>query len=200
MILQHLCKLRCNLLCCFKFNQWLRNFTRMGACCCSEFDGEYYEAAGNLRNHILVDVQVVRFLKGTIFGRKIWFTSGFHFADLTRKLVFPSLPNFDFYMLDHQEFPTVCTRLFPGCSCHVGSTHESRRNCHRTRVLMKELLQWNTFLVWHLEGAALRTGNLDVSSDHGGGWCGLVVVGPGWFFEMTYMIIYDHISFIWLID
>ena len=130
---------------------------------------------------ILVDVQVVRFLKETIFinflahvRRKIWFTSGFHCADMARKLVFPS--KLLFYIPDHQEFPTFCTRFLRGCWCHVGSTDESRRTFHRTRVLMKELLQWSTCPVWHLEGTALGTGNLDVSSDHcGGGWRWLVL-------------------------
>ena len=105
--------------------------------------------------------------KKTIFGRKIWFTSGFHCADIARKLVFPS--KLLFYMPDHQEFPAFCTRFFRGCSCHVGSADESRRTFHRTRVPMKEL-RGRTSPVWHWEGAALGTGNLDMSSDHGGGW------------------------------
>ena len=106
MILQHLCKLRCNLLCCFKFNQWRRNFAKMGACCCSgsEFDGESHEAARNLRRHyrwcsMMFKISTMfrlnlRFLKETIFRHKIWFTSGFHCADIARKLVFPNFQHF----------------------------------------------------------------------------------------------------------
>ena len=147
MILQHLCKLRCDLLCCFKlFYQWL-DFSPKWELAVASLMGnpmrrrETYET-------ILVDVQVVRFLKGTIFRRQIWFTPGFHCADITRKLVFPS--KLLFYMPDHQEFPTFWTR-FRGCSCH-GSTDsdESRRTSHRTRVPTKELLGWTNLPVWHL--------------------------------------------------
>ena len=157
---------------------------KMGACC-SEF-GESHEAAGNLRNHSRwrSGCQVPERNNFLAHVRhKTWFTSGFHCADIARKLMFPS--KLLFYMPDHQEFPTFWTRFLRGCWCH-GSTDESRRTSHRTRVLMKELLGWINLPVWHLEGAALRTGNLDVSWDHGGGGCGLVVVGLGWFIEMTY--------------
>ena len=89
MILQHLCKLRCDLLCCFKlFYQWL-DFSPKWELAVASLMGnpmrrrETYET-------ILVDVQVVGFVKETIFRRQIWFTPGFHCADITRKLVFSS--------------------------------------------------------------------------------------------------------------
>ena len=164
---------------CFAVQRFKSNLSAMGTCSCSEF-GEIYEAAGNLWNHsrwcsmmfykfyISTMFRLWDLWKKTIFGRKMWFTSGFHCADIAGKLVFPS--KLLFYMPDHQEFPAFCTRFFRGCSCHVGSTDESRRTfLHPTRVPMKEL-RGRTSPVWHWEGAALGTGNLDMSSDHGGGW------------------------------
>ena len=94
-----------DLLWCFNFNQWLWSLVKMGACC-SEFDGESYEAAGNLRNHsrwcsMMFDISKMFRLSDSwkkqdetrylsILRSKIWFTSGFHGADFARKLVFPS--------------------------------------------------------------------------------------------------------------
>ena len=93
----------------------------MGTCSCTEFH-ESHEAAGNLCNHS-------RWCSGCQIPErnnlsiKIGLTSGFHCTDIG-KLVFPS--KLLFYMPDHQEIPTFCTR-FRGNSCHVGSTDESRR-------------------------------------------------------------------------
>ena len=174
MILQHLCKLRCDLLCCFKlFYQWL-DFSPKWELAVASLMGnpmrrrETYET-------ILVDVQVVRFVKETIFRRQIWFTPGFHCADITRKLVFSS--NFVLHARS-PEFPAFWTRFLRGYWCHVGSADESRRTFHRTRVPTKELLGWTNFPVWHLEGAALCcTENMDASSDHGGGGWWLALAG-----------------------
>ena len=63
------------------------------------------------------NVWVVRLMNETIFKRKIWVASGFHCADTATKLVFPS--KLLFYMPNHQEFPTFCTRFLRGCSCWI---------------------------------------------------------------------------------
>ena len=65
-------------------------------------------------------------------------------------------------MPDQQEFPTFCTRFLRGCWCHLGSTDESRRTFHLTRVPMKELLRWKTFPpmdggVFHRRSSFIRT-------------------------------------------
>ena len=116
------------------------------------------------------NVWVVRLMNETIFKRKIWVASGFHCADTATKLVFPS--KLLFYMPNHQEFPTFCTRFLRTCSCWIHRW--SRRMCHRTRTAMAEL-RWSTLLVWHLEGAALGTGNLDHQTVVAGGWWWLVL-------------------------
>ena len=195
MILQHLCKLRCNLLCCFKFNQWLRNFTRMGACCCSEFDGESYEAAGNLRNHS-------RWRSGCQIPERnnLWAQNLIHiripFCWFNEEIGVP-FPSKLWFL--HARSPGISNSLHQifswllmSCWVHTWIQEElsSDESSDEGTPPVKHL---PGVTLRDLEGAALRTGNLDVSSDHGGGWCGLVVVGPGWFFEMTYMILYDHI-------
>ena len=103
----------------FKFSQWRRNFAKMGACCCSEsmrvpsnslqqqapiFAEKCYEAAGNLRNHSRW-CSGCQITERNNLSIKIGLTSGFHCADIGRKLVFPC--KLLFCVPDHQEIPTA---------------------------------------------------------------------------------------------